>query len=257
MRKLFAAREQAASEAAGRVATSKSALEAMTAEVARLQQQLTTLESQHKTAAEKRSADQQNVARAAEDLIQFETRQFATAALKPLTPEQLAWSVMGAVGLADQLRAASEAELNAKTPLTDAIRNDPAQMAVRNAHIESAAYAKLQANAGRFVELFGTGAGQPQSFFATADQALFFGNDGQIRGWLSPGGSNLTDRLNKQSDPRALTDELYLSILSRRPSEVEVAETTDYLTRRASDRAAAVQELAWSLITSLEFRFNH
>jgi hypothetical protein len=257
MRKLFAAREQAASEAAGRMATSQGALEAAIAEAARLQQQITTLESQHKPAAEKLSADQQNVARAAEDLIQFETRQFATAALKPLTPEQLAWSVMGAVGLDVQLRAASEAELNAKTPLTDAIRNDAAQMAARSAQIESAMYAKLQANAGRFIELFGTGAGQPQNFFATADQALFFANDGQIRGWLSPGGGNLTERLNKQSEPRAFAEELYLSVLSRRPTEAEIKEATNYLAPRGNDRAAAVQELAWSLITSLEFRFNH
>ncbi len=93
---------------------------------------------------------------------------------------------MRAVGLTDQLRAASEAEINAKTPLTDAIRNDPAQMAARKQQIEEATDAKLQANAARFVELFATGAGQPQDFFATADQALFFANDGLIRSWLAP-----------------------------------------------------------------------
>ncbi len=62
---------------------------------------------------------------------------------------------MRAVGLTDQLRAASEAEVNAKTPLTDAIRNDPAQMAAREQQIDEATDAKLQANAARFVELFG------------------------------------------------------------------------------------------------------
>jgi hypothetical protein len=164
---------------------------------------------------------------------------------------------MQAVGLAEQLHLATEAEFHAKTPLTDAIRNDPAQLAARSQQIADATHAKLQANAARFVELFSTGAGQPQAFFATADQALFFANDGQIRGWLNPGGGNLTERLSKLSDAQALAEELYLSVLSRRPSDAEIAETTNYLTTRGNERAAAVQELAWALIASLEFRFNH
>jgi hypothetical protein len=255
--KQFVAREQAVGQSAESVTKSKQAIDAATAEITKLEQQLTALENGRKPIADKFSADQQNLARAREDLIRYETRQFASGSLKPLTPEQLAWSVMGATGLAEQLRAASEAEVNAKTPLTDAIKNDPAQMLARKQQIDDAAYAKLQANAARFVELFGTGAGAPQDFFATADQALFFANDGQIRGWLAPGGGNLTERLGKLADDRALADELYTSILSRRPTDMEVTETANYLARRASERPAAVQELVWGLITSLEFRFNH
>jgi hypothetical protein len=131
------------------------------------------------------------------------------------------------------------------------------QLAARQQQIDNAAYAKLQANVARFIELFGAGEAQPPSFFAAADQALFLSNDGQLRGWLAPGGGNLTDRLIKLTDPRALAEELYLSVLTRRPTAAEVAETTDYLARRASERPAAVQELTWSLITSAEFRFNH
>jgi hypothetical protein len=164
---------------------------------------------------------------------------------------------MRAVGVTDQLRAASEAEINAKTPLTDAIRNDAAQMGAREQQIDETTDAKVQANVARFVELFATGAGQPQDFFATADQALFFGNDGLIRSWLSPGGGNLVERLGKLTEPNAVAEELYLSVLSRRPSEAEIAEATNYLAARANERPAAVQELVWSLLTSLEFRFNH
>jgi hypothetical protein len=257
LQKTLTARQQATDQTAAAVTASKQGLEATTAEVAKLEQQIPTLEPQQKTAAEKLADDQQNYSRAAEDLIGHETRQFATASLKPLTPEQLGWSVMQATGLADQFRAASEAEINTKTPLTDAIKNDPAQMAARNQQIDDATFTKLQANAARFVELFGAGAGQPQSFFATADQALFFGNDGQIRGWLTPSGGNLTDRLGKLTDARAVAEELYLSVLSRRPTDTEIVEVTNYLTARAAERPAALQELAWSLITSLEFRFNH
>jgi hypothetical protein len=105
--------------------------------------------------------------------------------------------------------------------------------------------------------LFATGAGQPQDFFATADQALFFCNDGLIRSWLAPAGGNLAERLGKLTEPKAVAEELYLSVLSRRPSDAEIAEATSYLSARANERAAAVQELAWGLLTSLEFRFNH
>jgi hypothetical protein len=257
LKRAVAAREQSANLAAGTLAAAKQAFDSTTAELPNLETRITSLETQRQAAALKLREDQGSLSRAAEELTQYEMRQFVTASLKPLSPEQLAWSVMQAVGLSEQLRAAAEAEINAKAPLTDAIRNDPAQMAARAQQIDDATYAKLQANAARFVELFGTGAGQPQTFFATADQALFFANDGQIRGWLAPGGGNLAERLSKLTDPPALAEELYLSVLSRRPSDAEVAETTNYLSLRAGDRSAAVQELAWALIASLEFRFNH
>jgi hypothetical protein len=250
-------RQAALNQAAMAITAQKQAVEAATADIGRFEQQIAALESQRTLLAEKLMADEQQYSRIVDELLQSETRQFATASLKPLTPEQLAWSVMRAVGLADQLRASSESELNSKTPLTDAIRNDPAQMTARARQIEEATYAKLQANAARFVELFGNGAGQPQTFFATADQALFLANDGQIRGWLAPGGGNLTERLSKLGDAKSLADELYLSILSRPPTEAEISETSTFLASRPNERPAAIQELAWALIASLEFRFNH
>jgi hypothetical protein len=78
-----------------------------------------------------------------------------------------------------------------------------------------------------------------------------------LRGWLAPGGGNLTERLGNLDDPRALSLELYLSVLTRQPTENEIADTTAYLAGRTGDRAAAVQELVWALVSSLEFRFNH
>lgn len=258
LQKQLTVRTQAADEVTNAVAASKQAFDAATAELATLEPRLAALEPELAAAAAKLTAASQQFTRATEECILRETRQFATASLKPMSAEQLAWSVMRAVGLADQLRAASDAEVNAKTPLTDAIRNDPAQMAARNQQIDEATYAKLQANAARFIELFATGPGAPgQDFFATADQALFFANDGLIRSWLAPSSRNLTERLNSLTDPRALAEELYLSVLTRRPTDAEIAETTQYLANRANERPAAVQELAWALLTSLEFRFNH
>jgi hypothetical protein len=50
-------------------------------------------------------------------------------------------------------------------------------------------------------------------------------------------------------------EELYLGILTRMPSEEEVAEVSAFLSQRP-DRSKAAQELVWGLLSSAEFRFN-
>jgi len=41
------------------------------------------------------------------------------------------------------------------------------------------------------------------------------------------------------------------------PSDDERKEVADYLARRGAARVPALQDLAWALLTSAEFRFNH
>jgi hypothetical protein len=109
-----------------------------------------------------------------------------------------------------------------------------------------------------FVNLFAASAGQPQDqFFATADQALFFDNGSFPGGWLNPGSGNLAERLVNTADPKQLAEELYLSVLTRRPTPDEATEVETYLAPRTADRPAAIKELTWALLTSSEFRFNH
>ena len=142
--------------------------------------------------------------------------------------------------------------------MPEAVKNDPGQLAVRQRQIDEAVYAKLAPNIAIFVQLFGAGAGQPQSdFFATVDQALFLANGGVVKSWLAPSGDNLTARLFKLEDPAQLASELYVSVLSRPASPSEAAEVAKYLSARPTEKGAVVQELAWSLISSAEFRFNH
>jgi hypothetical protein len=115
----------------------------------------------------------------------------------------------------------------------------------------------LKGNVATFVGLFGHAAGQPQrDFFATVDQPLFFANGGALQSWLNPSGENLVGRAIKLTEPKAVADELYFSILTRRPTDDEVAAIAKYLESRAADRPIAIQEIAWALITSIEFRFQ-
>jgi hypothetical protein len=162
---------------------------------------------------------------------------FAVASLRPLAPEQLAWSLLQATGQLDAERKA----LGAKAT-------------------EQALHNKFAGQADTIVKLFATNPGEPasnQDFEATLDQTLFLRNGEQIRGWLTPRPGSLTDRLNNSKDAAPLADELYLSVLTRKPTPEEAKDVADYLARRSGDRAAAVQELIWAMLTSAEFRFNH
>jgi hypothetical protein len=186
------------------------------------------------------------------------TAQFNIAYVDPLTPEQLAVSMMQATGRVEQLRAGEAARINKAAPLNEADLKDAAKVAAREKEIDEATWAKALASSAGFVSLFGGQKGQPQdAFFATVDQALFFANGGDVQSWLAPSGTNLTARALKLEDPKALAEELYLSLFTRLPTDEEVRETADYLAQRKEDRSAAVQEIAWALITSSEFRFHH
>ncbi|MGE0757865.1 MAG: hypothetical protein AB7O38_12630, partial [Pirellulaceae bacterium] len=177
------------------------------------------------------------------------------APLDPLTPEQLGWSIQIVTGIAAQHRAAAAAELAKKSP-ADAAATEEKRRAFER-ELEQTVYQKLNGQVRTFVELFGHASGQPQrDFYATADQALFFANGGVLQSWLAPNGDNLTARLSRQTDSSQVAEELYLSVFSRRPSRDEIQAVTQYLAGRNQDRATALQEMAWGLITSNEFRFQ-
>jgi Protein of unknown function (DUF1549)/Protein of unknown function (DUF1553) len=183
---------------------------------------------------------------------------FTIAALKPLTPEQLCWTVFRVTGVYDRQWQAEAAELEKASPLTEEQKKDPAQAAARQIAIEQRTFDKLKGNMATFVAFYGAAAGQPQGdFFATADQALFAANGGSINGWIAAAGDNVTERVAKQDDSRAAAEELYLTALTRRPTDQEISRVVDYLSSRGQDKGAAAQELVWSLLNSAEFRFNH
>lgn len=161
---------------------------------------------------------------------------FAVAPLRPLTPEQFAWSILQAMGELDAERKA----LGAKAT-------------------EAALYAKYAGQAAPIVNLFANPPGEPATgdFEATIDQTLFLRNSEQIRSLLAPRAGDLADRLNNLKEAAPFAEELYLSVLTRLPAPEEAKDVADYLVRRSADRQVAVQELIWALVTSAEFRFNH
>jgi hypothetical protein len=191
-------------------------------------------------------------------VIEQSTQQFHLATVECLTPEQLTWSILQASGQIERQVIAELAKLNKEKPLTDAQKADAAALAKRHAEAEAAALASLTKTAAGFVKLFAAEQGQPQDdFFATVDQALLFANGTQMRSWLSPSGDNLTGRLLKLETPGLIADELYLSTLVRKPTADEIKDVSLYLAARGDKKKEAVQELAWALVTSSEFRFQY
>ena len=131
-------------------------------------------------------------------------------------------------------------------------------MALGRGATEAALSARLAGNVAPFVAAFGGKPGQSQdNFEATLDQALFLSNGKLVRSWLAPRAGNLTDRLATLKEANAVAEELYLSVLTRMPTDEERQEVAACLKGHEADRTAALQELAWALLASAEFRFNH
>jgi hypothetical protein len=248
-----AARQAEHQTAASQVEVARQQLAAATAELAARKKR-----SDEATAAEAQLHEQLAAIRADAETAWLElteawSQQFLSRPVKPLTPEQLAWSTMEACGIVEQYRLSADAEIEKTLPKADA-QTDAAKHAHRQFLVAQKVREMLAGIPATFASFYGNGPGQTQDqFFATADQALFVSNGGTIRGWL-PG---LGNRLNGMSDAAQAAEELYVSVLSRRPTDGERAQVQNYLAGRENDRAAAWQELVWALLASAEFRFNH
>ncbi|MFM9962723.1 MAG: DUF1549 domain-containing protein [Planctomycetaceae bacterium] len=222
------------------------------------QKSVTDLSAFLTTTQQQAKSDADQLAATREQIMQFCTEHFYVASLKPLTPEQLTASTLSATTYIDIQTKNANAEID-KAAATAAAAKPPVVIPLplggRERQVEEHIFEKLlRANAGPFIAMFGGGAGQPQDvFYATADQALFYGNGGTIHSWAGV----LAAPLSAQQDPKLLAEEMYLHVLNRRPTDDEIALVTTYLQPRAATRVPAIQEMVWGLLSSAEFRFNH
>jgi hypothetical protein len=159
---------------------------------------------------------------------------YLVGSLRPLSAEQLAYASSQATG-----------------------QTDADRLALGKTATDAAVDAKVLTRVGPFRNIFGGQPGEPDSGATTnLDQTLFLKFGGTVRGLLPPRAGNLTDRLAKLKDADAIADELFLSVLTRYPTSDERKDVAD-LIKAAPDRAAAINELVWAVLTSTEFRFNH
>jgi hypothetical protein len=93
---------------------------------------------------------------------------------------------------------------------------------------------------------------------ASIAQVLHLMNSPEIQAKLSHESGRVSALVRTLPDDGALADELYLTFFARLPAEAERRDAIAYLRRAGVDgRRAAAEDLAWGLMNSLEFVFNH
>ncbi|MDA1232011.1 MAG: DUF1549 domain-containing protein [Planctomycetota bacterium] len=90
----------------------------------------------------------------------------------------------------------------------------------------------------------------------TVSQVLHVLNSPEIQSKLSHQAGRLKLLQQAHSLDAPLVDQLYLTFFSRMPTDLEQQVALEYLESQ-SDRQQATEDLAWSMINSLEFLFNH
>jgi len=58
-------------------------------------------------------------------------------------------------------------------------------------------------------------------------------------------------------DLAAGANDLYLTYLMRLPTAEETNAVVEYIQSRPEEKQACITEIAWALLNSAEFRFNH
>ena len=176
---------------------------------------------------------------------------FAVAALRPLSADQFAWSVMQATGRFANHQQAAEKALQKREPKAFADTQTTFEW-------RRQLFAGLDRDVSQLASRFYGAPGAAEgNFEPTVSQALFLLNGPTIVGAVQPSKSRLlVDSLVDEKSPEALAERMYLNILSRRPSADEIAEVRQHLADR-KERSLAVSELASALLLSAEFRLNH
>ena len=250
-----ASREQAMKSAAATLSTTKQGLTAAATELANRQQVVASRTDALNIAVNAARETESSITTGKEKLIDLWTIDTGVRTLKQISPEQLGWALMQATGVVEPHRPGADAEIEKTVPKATTA-TDPALARTREVKVEQQLNEIMRGNVAQFVNLYGASAGQPQDdFFATPDQALFVANGGTVIGWSASG--QLAQRLAALTDPKAFAEELYLSTLTRRPTDAELNEVSQALASRQAERPNAIRDLIWSLVTSVEFRFNH
>lgn len=88
-------------------------------------------------------------------------------------------------------------------------------------------------------------------------QVLHFLNSTRIQDKLSHEDGIVANLVRKHKTDSPIVDELYLTFYSRRPTKDEMDTALSWLKKHEMRRREAVEDLAWSLLSSIEFLFNH
>jgi hypothetical protein len=95
-------------------------------------------------------------------------------------------------------------------------------------------------------------------FQGSLAEHLFLNNAQQLRQMAQSRKGNLAEAILAMKAPSdEKVDRMFLSILSRPPSEVERKRFVEHLAGDAKMKPVLVEEAIWTLMSCSEFRFNH
>jgi hypothetical protein len=157
-------------------------------------------------------------------------RYFAVGRLKPLTPMQMATSL--------------------KIATSDPIAFENLKPEDLEKKIE-----QIENSARGFASLIA----QPSDEFQIGvNEALLFSNNNRVvQEFLGEGGGTLLAKVKDLKDAKLAIDLMIRSVLCRPATDEEKQLLAEYITKRGDRQLEACRHVAWALITSAEFRFNH
>ena len=168
---------------------------------------------------------------------------------KPMSPEQLAWSMMQATGVIENTRLAVAERLDQRS-LRPRVRKRKDGF-----QLEKAICEELQEYVDAFVDAF-----TPGDEFSLLDDAerqdTFLETSPLLTEWLQPAGENLINRLLKLEAASAIADELYLAVFTRPATESEIDTVSGFLEGSSKDLSGGLQKLVRQMLCSPEFRLN-
>jgi hypothetical protein len=88
-------------------------------------------------------------------------------------------------------------------------------------------------------------------------QVLNLLNSPEIQAKLSHEAGIVARLVRETKEDGKLVEELYLTFFARLPTEKEKAFAVEHLTVRSATRRQAAEDLAWAMLNSTEFLFNH
>ncbi len=168
---------------------------------------------------------------------------FAYAIVRPLDAEVLIDALNQITGMGEQYSSAIPEPYTFIPP-------DQRSIALADGSIRSA-----------FLETFGrpprdTGLASERATQPTAAQRLYMLNSADVQRKLQQG-PRMQALLLRPGGARDVVTMLYLTILSRYPTEAEVRVITERAQAAGANRRGAAQDLAWALVNSAEFGFRH
>ncbi len=88
-------------------------------------------------------------------------------------------------------------------------------------------------------------------------QVLHLSNGETLNPKLADEGNLIAKRMSEGVDDAAIISQLFVAALSRPPTDDELKNLLSVVAEYGEDRATALQDVAWSILTSTEFTFNH